>query len=192
MGQLKAGDRIRFQPVSLADAEVAEKEQHTQIASLDVVEFPLPQAGLVSPVIKEIAAKVYGEQVVYRPGGEDFLLIEYGPQMLDIRLRFRVHALMLKLSELAIDGIEELTPGIRSLQIHYNNLLLPRARLLELLEVVEAELEGIETLTIPARVVHLPLSWDDEATRLAIKKYDEVVRKDAPWCPDNIGIYSSD
>jgi urea carboxylase len=35
-------------------------------------------------------------------------------------------------------------------------------------------------------VVHIPLSWDDDACRLAIEKYMQSVRKDAPWCPSNI------
>jgi urea carboxylase len=34
--------------------------------------------------------------------------------------------------------------------------------------------------------VHLPLSWDDPATKLAIEKYMQSVRPDAPWCPSNI------
>ena len=34
--------------------------------------------------------------------------------------------------------------------------------------------------------MHLPLSWDDPATRLAIEKYMQSVRTDAPWCPSNI------
>jgi len=39
---------------------------------------------------------------------------------------------------------------------------------------------------VPSRIVHLPLSWDDPATRLAIEKYMQSVRPDAPWCPSNI------
>ena len=35
-------------------------------------------------------------------------------------------------------------------------------------------------------MVHLPLSWDDPATQLAIRKYTQSVRPDAPWCPSNI------
>ncbi|GAL10231.1 urea carboxylase [Vibrio astriarenae] len=186
MGQLKAGDKIRFTPVSVEDAELAERAQLAQIDKGTIHEMTLPSAELDSPIIKTIPASEYGEQVVYRPSGEDYLLVEYGPQVLDIRLRFRVHALMLKLQERNLVGVEELTPGIRSLQIHYDNLVLPREQLLEELESIEATLDNIDDLTVPARVVHLPLSWDDEATRLAIRKYDEVVRKDAPWCPDNI------
>jgi urea carboxylase len=34
--------------------------------------------------------------------------------------------------------------------------------------------------------VHLPLSWDDPATRDAIERYMRSVRDDAPWCPWNI------
>ena len=34
--------------------------------------------------------------------------------------------------------------------------------------------------------MHLPLSWDDPATLLAIEKYMQSVRADAPWCPSNI------
>ncbi|EKM27318.1 urea carboxylase [Vibrio sp. HENC-03] len=186
MGQLKAGDKIRFIPVSVQDAENAERVQLAQIETGVISELALPKAEPISPVIKTIPADHYGEEVIYRPSGEDYLLVEYGPQVLDIRLRFRVHALMLKLQQKQILGVEELTPGIRSLQIHYDNLVLPREQLLAELEAIEAGLDNIDQLSVPARIVHLPLSWDDEATRLAIRKYDEVVRKDAPWCPDNI------
>ncbi|EEZ87967.1 conserved hypothetical protein [Vibrio harveyi 1DA3] len=186
MGQLKAGDKIRFIPVSVEDAEHAERVQLAQIETGVISELALPKAEPISPVIKTIPADRYGEEVIYRPSGEDYLLVEYGPQVLDIRLRFRVHALMIKLQQKQIVGVEELTPGIRSLQIHYDNLVLPREQLLAELEAIEAGLDNIDQLSVPARIVHLPLSWDDEATRLAIRKYDEVVRKDAPWCPDNI------
>ena len=47
-------------------------------------------------------------------------------------------------------------------------------------------LQDIEDLEVPARIVHLPLSWDDPSTRLAIEKYMQSVRPDAPWCPSNI------
>ncbi len=38
----------------------------------------------------------------------------------------------------------------------------------------------------PSRIVHLPLSWRDPATIETIEKYMGAVRDDAPWCPDNI------
>lgn len=186
VGQLKAGASIRFQAVSIKNAQQLEIEQ---IKSLALGQFSEEQAATelpVSAIIKQIDKTEHSEQVVYRACGEDYLLVEYGQQVLDVALRFRVHALMLQLQKMKIAGMEELTPGIRSLQVHYNNLLLPLDKLLALLAQAEDALGDVSQLTVPSRIVHIPLSWDDYATRLAIKKYDELVRKDAPWCPDNI------
>jgi urea carboxylase len=41
-------------------------------------------------------------------------------------------------------------------------------------------------MQVSSRIVHLPLSWDDPATQLAIEKYMQSVRSDAPWCPSNL------
>jgi urea carboxylase len=97
-----------------------------------------------------------------------------------------VHALMTHLQGAAVPGILDLTPGIRSLQVHYDSRVLPLARLMDLLLAAEKALPAIEDMQVPTRVVHIPLSWDDAATKLAIEKYMQSVRKDAPWCPSNI------
>jgi urea carboxylase len=124
--------------------------------------------------------------VVYRRAGDCNLLVEYGPPVLDLELRLRVHALMQALAALALPGIIDLTPGIRSLQVHYDDGRLPLGRLIDLLTGAEESLAAIDSLEIATRIVHLPLSWDDESTRLAIEKYMQSVRADAPWCPSNI------
>ena len=58
--------------------------------------------------------------------------------------------------------------------------------LLETLVEAEFELPALEDFEVPTRIVRLPLSWNDPSTRLAIEKYMQSVRSDAPWCPDNI------
>ncbi|MCU1459855.1 MAG: urea amidolyase, partial [Actinomycetia bacterium] len=45
---------------------------------------------------------------------------------------------------------------------------------------------SLDDVVVPSRTVHLPLSWDDPATREAIDRYMRSVRDDAPWCPWNI------
>ena len=128
--------------------------------------------------------------MIYRQAGDKNLLVEYGPLELDLNLRFRAHALMQSLQHLVdtgtLSGILDLTPGIRSLQIHFDSSLLPRNQLLDILLAAEKELPDVEHIEVPSRIVHLPLSWDDGATRLAIEKYMQSVRNDAPWCPSNI------
>ncbi len=123
---------------------------------------------------------------VCRAQGDRYLLIEYGEPILDLNLRFRVQELLAWFEREKIPGIVDLTPGIRSLQVHYDSGILSRTKLLDLLEIAESELPDLNNLTLPSRIVHLPLSWDDPATRLAIQKYMQSVRPDAPWCPSNI------
>ena len=135
-----------------------------------------------SPVLAEITETADQIKVVYRQSGDKYLLIEYGELVLDLNLRFRVHALMQWLEQRAIKGIIDLTPGIRSLQVHFESLVLPVKQLIQLLQQAEAELPSVDEMEVPTRIVHLPLSWDDVATQLAIEKYMQSVRKDAPWC----------
>jgi urea carboxylase len=124
--------------------------------------------------------------VCYRHSGEDYLLIEYGPPVLDLALRFRVQALMDSIARLNEPGIIDLTPGIRSLQVHYDSRALPQAKLQRWLLEAEERLPDVDALEVPSRIVRLPLSWDDPATRVAIERYTQSVREDAPWCPSNI------
>jgi len=186
LGQLKAGDRVRFEVVTLDTAVALERVQLRSIESLQAVTYQYDAVPATSPIARLKLANEHGVQVVYRPSGDHYLLVEYGPQVLDIALRFRVHALMLWLQAHPPEGMRELTPGIRSLQIHYDSQRLSLDALLALLERAERQLQTIEDLELPARVVHLPLSWDDEACQRAIRKYMQSVRKDAPWCPSNI------
>ncbi|WP_455211663.1 urea carboxylase, partial [Kaarinaea lacus] len=186
MGQLKAGDKVRFVPISIEKAVALEQLQSDSIKALEYKPSNIFSAPITSPILKNLSEIQNGIEVVYRPSGDDYLLVEYGPLVLDINLRFRVHALMLWLEERKSQGVLELTPGIRSLQIHYDAARTSLSKLLDLLQQAEQELQHIADLQVPARIVHLPLSWDDESTQLAIEKYMQSVRKDAPWCPSNI------
>ena len=131
-------------------------------------------------------AREGNDAVCYRQSGEDYLLIEFGPPVLDLELRFRVHALMQALEARRYPSIIDLTPGIRSLQVHYDSRASSQSKMLQLLLDTQASLPALEDLEVGSRIVHLPLSWDDPATRLAIEKYTQSVRPDAPWCPSNI------
>jgi urea carboxylase len=124
--------------------------------------------------------------VVYRRQGDDNLLVEYGPMQLDIALRLRVHLLMEAVKAAKLPGLIDLTPGIRSLQIHYDSLALSRSRLLGQLAEIEQSLPPVSEVKVRSRTVYLPLSWNDPDAELAMRKYQELVRPNAPWCPSNI------
>ena len=189
IGQLRAGDSVRFRRVTQSWAAAMESSAEQTLATLQMP--PRPDPGRRSrnggePILHRLRATAATPQVVYRQSGDKYLLVEYGPPVLDLNLRFRVHALMTHLQALQLDGIIDLTPGIRSLQVHFDSRRMPLTRCVDTLVEAETRLPRVEDMEVPTRIVHLPLSWDDPATRLAIERYATTVRKDAPWCPSNI------
>ncbi len=189
MGQLKAGDKVRFNPVTAQYADRRRQDIDQAIAQLQSLPVAtMPQAALdtATAVVLSLPERTQGPQVCYRQAGDRYLLIEYGPMVLDLRLRLRVHALMLRLQQRPITGVIDLTPGIRSLQVHYDNLVISQQELLRQLQAIEASLPETDAMEVPTRIVHLPLAWDHAATRMAIDKYMPSGRAAAPWCPSNI------
>ena len=196
LGQLKAGDKVQFIPIDLKTArnlalkwdlpcgsEPAREEARSDTASTSSRAGEGLQ-GLLSPVVLSLGQ---GDvRLVARVSGDTHLLLEIGEPELNLALRFRAHALMQALEHKALHGVIDLTPGIRSLQIHYQPEQLPLA---DLLGIIAGEWDAVcaaNDLQVPSRIVHLPLSWDDPACQLAIEKYMTTVRKDAPWCPSNL------
>ncbi len=188
IGQLAPGDTIHFRNVTDAEANAAEREQDAFIGNLSVpARTASPVAAEIgSPIVHAIPAGGARPATTYRRQGDRHLLVEYGPIVLDLELRLRIHALMLEVQRLALPGVIDITPGIRSLQIHYDARALPQSALVAALIAAEDRLGVLDDFEIASRVVHLPLSWDDPAIHQTIEKYIASVRDDAPWCPDNI------
>ncbi|WP_380779743.1 urea carboxylase [Sphingomonas sp. R86520] len=187
VGQLAPGDTLRFDVVHDEMAVAAEQAQDRAIATLTMAETPPALTEVdISPILRRREASGDIPSVLYRRQGDRNLLVEYGEIVLDLELRLRVHALMLEIERLALPGIIDVVPGIRSLQIHFDSRILSQIALLDALEDAEARLGGLDDFEIPSRVVYLPLSWQDPAIYETIDKYMQSVRDDAPWCPDNI------
>jgi urea carboxylase len=181
MGQLKPGDLVRFRAMTLEESRDVEKQRDSRLAGESACPTKREE-----PILRSQPATQSSPAVVCRADGDRNLLVEYGPNVLDLNLRFRAHALETQLREENLPGILDITPGVRSLQIHYDGKTLTRDGLLEALDHCERRIPAIDDIVAPSRVVHLPLSWDDPATQLAIRKYTQSVRPDAPWCPSNI------
>jgi urea carboxylase len=192
MGQLAPGNTVRFIPMTLEQANALAQTQECQLQPDASVEPKttstrnLPNAA----VLHRMMADEGRVEVVYRRSGDCNVLIEFGELNLDLVLRFRVHALMLQIqkerSAGELPGIVDLTPGIRSLQVHYDPACISLAYLMGRLINIQAQQGAVNDMVVPSRTVWLPLSWDDAATQLAIDKYMQSVRADAPWCPSNI------
>jgi urea carboxylase len=186
LGQLKGGDKVKFEVVDLANANVIEQTQLKQISTLTKQNFTYQTTVINTPIIDKLITDDGEPDVIFRQAGDKFLLVEYGELVLDLTLRARVQALLEATEKANIHGVLEFTPGIRSLQVHYDSLVLPVDTLIAQLKQIDINLGDTRQLSFASRVVHLPLSWDDEACQLAIQKYIQSVRKDAPWCPSNL------
>ncbi len=198
LGQLAPGDSVQFQAVDEPSAREAERMQDAWIAAphrtperagARIALAPALRAKTLrdtDSILATFSARDTRPRTLYRRQGDRHVLIEYGPIVLDLTLRLRVHALMLELERAKPPGIIDVTPGIRSLQVHYDPRVLPLDRLLSTLAELEDSLGNLDQLEIPSRTVWLPLSFNDPAVAQTIERYMSSVRADAPWCPDNI------
>lgn len=190
VGQLRSGDKVKFVPVTPEQAAVLREELDALLQNPDRKDLVLDEpVGIVpkSPILAEFHREDPMSHIVCRQDGDAYFLLEFGPPVIDLRLRFTAHAWMLKLEEMHLPAILDITPGIRSIQIHFDPAKMKQEELLELIGTLAEKLKTETINSVPTRTVYLPLSWDDPATRLAIQKYVSTVRPDAPWCcPNNI------
>ena len=193
VGQVKPGDRIRFYPISVEDAVARENAMDRSVDTLQTTalpEFAMPSLadrdGVSATGLVSLPATFSTPAIVYRQAGDNYILIEYGENVLDLALRLRVHVLMEQLRERAHPGIKELSPGVRSLQVRYDSREISQAALVALLLEQEARIGDVTRMKVPSRVVHLPMAFEDSATLDAVSRYADTVRATAPWLPNNV------
>ncbi|WP_299260276.1 urea carboxylase [uncultured Kushneria sp.] len=203
-GQVRPGDTIRFVPITVEHALAVEAEWLQAIETLsapdpEIMALPAridntliaatgkaPKAEHSPCVLATRAASEERPAAVYRQAGDGYILLEYGENVLELTTRVRVHLLMTAIRDAAIEGIEELAPGVRSLQIRYNGHVIPQKTLITQLLSLDDGLGDVRTLRLPTRVLHLPMAFEDSATLDAVTRYSETVKADAPWLPNNV------
>ena len=107
LGQLRPGDTVRFHRMGLAEAGQRQAATERVLASLG---GPLPAdptddaRAQPSPVVVNDPGRGDIPDMVVRQAGDRYLLVEFGPLVLDIELRLRVHVLMTALKALQASG----------------------------------------------------------------------------------------
>ena len=184
LGQLHPGDKVNFQFLTLEQAEKIRKNEEKNI-NLEYTKVLLPEPEKLDASYAVLAEGVHDNtKYKIRLQGEENILVEYGEMELNIELRFRVHILMQEIEKKNLPIID-MTPGIRSLQIHFDVDKISAREMSKEVEKINSVLTELEDITVPSRIIKLPLSWDDPQTQLAAKRYQQTVRPDAPWCPSN-------
>ncbi|MFF2015404.1 urea carboxylase [Paenibacillus sp. NPDC058177] len=192
VGQLRPGDKISFKLITVEEAEQLREEKN---AFLDAMVNG--QTTPYLPQLQDISTGDYMPLLAYeedgrrfkigiRCSGDENILIEYGDRELDLLYRFQVYVLMQAVKDSGNIPFIEMTPGIRSLQIHLDTTRITVKEAAAIILDLDLQLPSLESIEVPSRIVKLPLSWDDPATQLAIERYQQNVRPDAPWCPSNL------
>lgn len=213
IGQLKADDQISFYPMTVEQANALQRQQLQQIQDLSAAQAPAPTSvqasapaqsktpsalqamqhasgstglSLGSTILASVPHSDLAPKAVYRQAGDSYILLEYGDNILDLALRLRVHRLIELIRAQPQAGILELSPGVRSLQIKYDGLILPQSELIQLLLSLEQQMGDLSQVKVPSRVIHLPMAFEDSATLAAVDRYQQSVCAAAPWLPNNV------
>lgn len=208
LGQLKAGNKVRFHRVSYQDAIAKRKEVEE---FLDFVEscckgksqfddvFPLKYDGMPpssqnqgweKSIIHQIPEKGNQPLVSYRQGGDDFIVIDYGHGEFNLNFRCRAVALYRKLKELKGDMSFEsgnIHTGMacgNSLTLYYDSTKITRDSMMETLLKLENELGDLSEAQFPSRKYKLPIVFEHPKQKASVQRYIETQRPYASYLPD--------
>ena len=105
------GTLIRFIAVTTESAVSELMLGHEEVTNLRALAGGTVAVADYTPSVESV--HLDGLEVKLRCSGDSWVLVEFGEMVLDIELRFLAHRLMLSLDEQNIEGVLELTPGIR-------------------------------------------------------------------------------
>ncbi|KAI0100229.1 allophanate hydrolase subunit 2-domain-containing protein [Nemania sp. FL0031] len=191
LGQVQPGDKIKLLPMTVKTALELEKLIEHHLTNLTVPDLLERAIKLEEPHATESFSCVIGEfnhrntKVLARQAGDRAMLIELGEEengfqishsleIITFMNQHRIHPIL---------GVEELTPGVRSLHVKYAPQTEPQIIYSRLL--AHAESYDLPT-TIASRNVHLPFAFDDKVSQAAVDRYSATIRAEAPWLPSNV------
>jgi allophanate hydrolase subunit 1 len=100
--------------------------------------------------------------------------------VLDLTLNFLVLAVDTAIKEAEIPGLVETSPGLRSILVGYNASVISQGELIKRLDAIHEAAPDPRHLTIPSRLIHLPICFDDSQSTEAVTRYQRQIRADAP------------
>ncbi|ODV70023.1 hypothetical protein HYPBUDRAFT_178118 [Hyphopichia burtonii NRRL Y-1933] len=193
IGQVKPGDLIQFKPISYKEAKQLKSNQDKAIESLEgsIPEFGTILSNPENPVLAEIDDLSHGApKIVYRQAGDRYILVEYGNNVLDLNLSYRIHKLIEMVNVNKTAGIVEMSQGVRSVLIEYDSNI-SQEELVKTLISFEKEIVFVNKWEVPSRIIKLPMAFEDKRTLDAVKRYQETIRSDAPWLPNNVDFIAN-
>ncbi|KAB8230128.1 bifunctional urea carboxylase/allophanate hydrolase [Aspergillus alliaceus] len=208
LGQVKAGDTLKYRATSLGDAQAARKRVEKFVSEVVKCSYEGGNFGDIAPLKDShppaLTAETRGTGVVhqipeqgnqplvnYRQAGDDYILIDYGTGTFDLNHRCRVTALKKILNEsngnIAFsNGLISMIGCGNSLMLYYDGAKVPQQNLIAYLCDIEAKLGDLSEAKMPSRLFKLPLTFESQRQKDAIERYMETQRPYAAYLPDNM------
>ncbi|QPC79960.1 hypothetical protein HYE68_010712 [Fusarium pseudograminearum] len=194
IGQARPGDTIRFVPIEVESAIELEEQLDQAIESLSplpIIEEEFSDKAALEQILEVIPTIVGviehdGEVITAHQAGDRAILLEFGDGLVfDLRHNFSISAFCENHQKKPIAGVVDLTPGIFSLHVTYDQGLSPKLILTRLREHIRSYTVSSK---ISSRQIRLPIAFDDSVNRAAVARYTATIRSDAPWLPSNINF----
>lgn len=193
IGQVKPGDSVKFVPISIDDALELTKVQNEIMETLQGESTSITAATIEpeNPVLAVYQSNKHAPIVTYRQAGDRYILVEYGENIMDLNYSYRVHKLIEMVEFHKTIGIREMSQGVRSVLIEFDGFEIPQKVLVETLIAYESEVAFTNKWSVPSRVINLPMAFEDKKTLDAVKRYQETIRSEAPWLPNNVDFIAN-
>ena len=98
-------------------------------------------------------------KVTYRQAGDRYILVEYGDNLLDLNLAYRIHKLDAMVKEYKPKGIFELSAGVRSVLVEYTDEITQKEAL-DTLVSYEKEIIFVNKWKVSSRIIKLPMAFE--------------------------------
>ena len=183
LGQMRSGDEITLVSVTLNEARTANTVLKRSIVELTSLVEAKSSNSHCDPIL--VRQGEGEEQVMYRQAGDHAVLLEFGSEHFNVRKSAHIYSILQKQKKLQTHGVIDLTPGIRSLHVQYDD----RSTQLDVLENLKNIINTLdqqgELSAIPSRIIHLPLAFEHASNCADIERYSQTIRSNAPWLPSN-------
>lgn len=188
LGQARPGDVIRLRAIDTDTAQRLDSSLAAAIQSLE--KLPTLQDFCTDAAVTHVSPVTVGDtqrtggKITARQAGDRCMLLEFGTrEVFEMAQSFQIHAFCQGLESDAIEGIEEVTRGVRTVHIIYRAGLSPSVVLDRLSRRVSS---SSVPRRVPSRTLHLPLAFDDSVSKAAVDRYAATIRPEAPWLPSNV------
>jgi KipI family sensor histidine kinase inhibitor len=115
----------------------------------------------------------------FRPGGDRFMLIEFGNEM-NLELNFIAQGLAKSIEKESIKGVVETAPCFASMLIHYDPDLITFDFLKVVLSELISQLGPSDDIELDSRLFYFPTVYLDPWTKECVEDYCEKITKKTP------------